>query len=292
MNYEKRLRQINKYILRMPSLSTTVGKVLEICNNPATSPNDLNRVISLDPVLTGQVLRLINSAYYSLPNRITSLTRAIIMLGINTVKNLVLGTSVIGSLGGRESFKSLSMDNFWEHSLAVGVTAKTLAVRKGMPTTEREEFFVAGLLHDLGKIPLNNRFPDEYSSILNQAAERGRLVSDVEKEIIGFDHGIVGGMIADNWKLTPTLKNAMSYHHNPQAVDENSRTVTTYVALGNIFANIIKLGSSGGLPSDKQLLAGLLEEIDVNHSEIASIRVAIFKEIEKAKIFLEISSRG
>jgi putative nucleotidyltransferase with HDIG domain len=292
MDYEKRLRQINKYILRMPSLSTTVGKVLEICNNPATSPNDLNRVISLDPVLTGQVLRLINSAYYSLPNRITSLTRAIIMLGINTVKNLVLGTSIIGSLGGRESFKSLSMDNFWEHSLAVGVTAKALAVRKGIPITSREEFFVAGLLHDLGKIPLNNRFPDEYSNILNQAAQRESLLSDVEKEIIGFDHGIVGGMIADKWQLTPTLKNAMGHHHSPQAADENCRTITSYVALGNIFANIIKLGASGGLKSDKQLLAVLLEEVDINHSEIASIRAAIFKEIEKAKIFLEISSRG
>jgi HD-like signal output (HDOD) protein len=170
MDNEKRLRQINKYILRMPSLSTTVGKVLEICNNPSTSPNDLNRVISLDPVLTGQVLRLINSAYYSLPNRITSLTRAIIMLGINTVKNLVLGTSIVGSVGGRESFKTLSMDHFWEHSLAVGVTAKTLAARKGIPITEREEFFVAGLLHDLGKIPLSVEFSFSIASIASSTS--------------------------------------------------------------------------------------------------------------------------
>ena len=85
---EQRFKLVQRYIDKMPSLSTTVTKVLEICNKPNTSPNDLNRVISLDPVLTGQVLKLINSAYYSLPNQITSLTRAIIMLGLNTVKNL------------------------------------------------------------------------------------------------------------------------------------------------------------------------------------------------------------
>ncbi|MDP2104936.1 MAG: HDOD domain-containing protein, partial [Desulfobulbaceae bacterium] len=79
---------IQAYIDRMPSLSTTVNKVLEVCNSPKTSANDLNRVISLDPVLTGHVLKLINSAYYSLPNQVSSLARAIIMLGLNTVKNL------------------------------------------------------------------------------------------------------------------------------------------------------------------------------------------------------------
>ena len=88
MTPEVRLRAIQDYISKMPSLSTTVTKVMEICNKPDTSPNDLNRVISLDPVLTGQVLKLVNSAYYSLPNQVTSLTRAIIMVGLNTVKNL------------------------------------------------------------------------------------------------------------------------------------------------------------------------------------------------------------
>jgi HD-like signal output (HDOD) protein len=82
------LKRIRVYIARMPSLSTTVTKVLETCNDPYASANDLSRVISLDPVLVGQVLRLINSAYYALPHAITSLPRAIIMLGLNTVKNL------------------------------------------------------------------------------------------------------------------------------------------------------------------------------------------------------------
>ena len=145
MDPQQQENTIKDYIDRMPSLSTTVTKVLEVCNTPNTSPNDLNRVISLDPVLTGQVLKLINSAYYSLPNQISSLARAIIMLGLNTVKNLALSTAVIGTLGKQESFKSLPMDSFWAHSICVGVTAKLLAGMKNVPTSEREEYFVAGM---------------------------------------------------------------------------------------------------------------------------------------------------
>lgn len=97
---ERQRRDIERFINKMPSLSTTVGKVLEICSRTDASPNELNKVISLDPVLTGQVLKLINSAYYSLVNKVTSLTRAITMLGMNTVKNMALSTAIIRSVAG------------------------------------------------------------------------------------------------------------------------------------------------------------------------------------------------
>ena len=116
INTEQQRMQIQSYISRMPSLSTTVTKVLEICNNSDPSPNDLSRVISLDPVLTGQLLKVVNSAYYSLPNEITSSAQAIIMLGINTVRNLVLSTAILASLSGKDSFQGFSTDDFWAHS--------------------------------------------------------------------------------------------------------------------------------------------------------------------------------
>lgn len=292
MDADKRLTQIQKYIQRMPGLSTTVSKVLQVCNNPATSPNDLNKVISLDPVLTGQVLKLINSAYYSLPNKISSLTRAIIMLGINTVKNLVLGTSIVGSVGKTKSSKLFSMDDFWAHSLAVGVTAKALAVRGNLPVNEREEYFVAGLLHDLGKIPMNNRYPDDYAAVIKMAAEKEILLSEAEREVFGFDHGVVGQMIAEKWQLTPSLQCTMYYHHIPNNSQSENQHLTNYVALGNIFVNIIKLGGSGEKIVDKQLLVELLDVVGITHAEIASLRANIFKEIDKAKLFLDVSSKG
>ena len=276
----------------MPGLSTTVSKVLDICNNATTSPNDLNRVISLDPVLTGQVLKLINSAYYSLPNKISSLTRAVIMLGVNTVKNLVLGSSIINSVGSAKPSKIFSINEFWEHSLAVGVTAKALATRSDLPGNVREEFFVAGLLHDLGKIPMNNRFPEEYSVVLNTAAEKEILLANAERELFGFDHGVVGEMIAKNWQLTPALKHAMHYHHHPDNSPSEDRVLTKFVALGNMFINIIKIGNSGESVLDKQLMTVLLEEVGISQTEIASLRATILKEIKKAKVFLDLTSKG
>ena len=155
----------------MPSLSTTVGKVLEICSRPDTAPNDLNKVISLDPVLTGQVLKLINSAYYSLMNKVTSLTRAIIMLGLNTVKNLALSTAIIRCVGQAKKSKSLPIKDFWAHSISVGVMAKLLAAEQGIPLVEREEYFVAGLLHDLGKVPFGTS-TQMFSRLLNKKPPR------------------------------------------------------------------------------------------------------------------------
>ena len=92
---QEHLKIIQAYLVNMPSLSTTVTKVLSVCNSPATSANDLNKVVSFDPVLTGNVLKLINSAYYSVRDQVTSLTQAIIMLGLNTIRNLALSTAVL-----------------------------------------------------------------------------------------------------------------------------------------------------------------------------------------------------
>lgn len=111
-----------------------------------------DRLISLDPGLTGRVLKLINCACYSLPNKITSLARALIMLGLNTVKNLALSTAVVGTIGKENFFQSMSMDQFWTHSICVGVTAKILAVKKGIAVQMGAECFVAGMLHDLAKL--------------------------------------------------------------------------------------------------------------------------------------------
>ena len=182
MNERKtKLDKIRVFVDKMPSLSTTVGKVLEICSRPDTAPNDLNKVISLDPVLTGQVLKLINSAYYSLMNKVTSLTRAIIMLGLNTVKNLALSTAIIRCVGQAKKSKALPIKDFWEHSIGVGVMAKLLAAERGMPLAEREEYFVAGLLHDLGKIP----FGDEYTEVPDPGEDRAASFDYTGKKVPG-----------------------------------------------------------------------------------------------------------
>lgn len=285
------LSLIQHRISEMPALSTTVTKVLEICNNPETSPHDLNRIISLDPVLTGKVLRMINSTYYSLPSQVNSLTRAIIMLGLNTVVNLASSAAIIRNVSTKESFQALSMDDFWIHSICVGVMAKSLAGKIGVPANLQEEYFVAGLLHDLGKIPLNSCFSEEYLQAIDMAGPNRGSLRQAETAIFETDHCIVGELIAENWCLGPVLNDSLRHHHDPDEAVAENRQVVASVALGNIYANFAKIGSSGDSSIDKKLAVRLLQQMDIGWDAITGLHKKVLEEIDKAKIFLQVSDK-
>lgn len=281
---ENHRKQIEKFINKMPSLSTTVGKVMEICSRTDASPNELNKVISLDPVLTGQVLKLINSAYYSLINKVTSLTRAITMLGVNTVKNMALSTAIIKSVSGAKKSKALPTKKFWEHSIGVGVSTKLLAKELDIPVMEREELFVAGLLHDLGKVP----FGDEYIEVLDRTKSDQSSLFENEQKYLGMDHQEVGKLIANKWKLNDFITACIVNHHDPASVPEEYRLKVALVALGNIYANIFDFGYAGDPYPKESEIEPLLQLTGLSWDQFSSIAKDVEEEIEKAQIFLKI----
>lgn len=284
LDKDKQRRDIERFIKKMPSLSTTVGKVMEICSRTDASPNELNKVISLDPVLTGQVLKLINSAYYSLINKVTSLTRAITMLGMNTVKNMALSTAIIRSVAGAKKSKALPTGKFWAHSIGAGVSAKLLGEVKDMPIMEREELFLAGLLHDLGKVP----FGDEYIEVLNIAKFEQLPLNEVELEVMGIDHQEVGLMIADKWKLNRIITECIGSHHKPSSVAGEFGQRVGLVALGNIYTNILDHGYAGNPFPREQEIDRLLKGVGLSWQDFCGIGGRVVEEIHKAEIFLEI----
>ena len=291
-NRERYLKRIKAYISRMPSLSTTVVKVLETCNDPRASANDLQRVISLDPVLTGRVLKLINSAYYSLGFPISSLTRAIVMLGLNTVKNLALSFAILENLKGKGTFGVFSSNDFWTHSLCVGVVAKLLAAHKGEGAQGLESFFVAGLLHDLGKIPLNRQFPEEYYRVWETAGQDQDTLRHSEIKLLSIDHCAVGSMIAHKWRLGSALVEALSHHHDPDKCAEDARDFVYIVALANQFTNYLNIGSAGDTVTDNHLIDRLNSKVGVDWPKLLKLGDTVVSEIEKARIFLEIAQSG
>lgn len=284
----ERLReQIDEYIRNMPSLPTTVAKVLEVCNNPQTSPADLNHVISLDPVLVGRVLKLINSAYYGLGQQVTNLVRAIIMLGINTVKNLALSTAVMGNLSAKKDFQGLNMEGFWRHSLCVGVAAKTLAKQRGIDAKQVEEYFTAGLLHDIGKIPLNAVLSKEYMLTVS-AADRDRIsLFRAEDKTLGMNHNAAGAMIVKAWRLEGAVGETIIHHHNYGEYSGPCKDVLFSIAAANRFASIMEIGFSGDRYPEKTN-ALLWEYLGVDRNVFDGIETMVNEEIEKAKIFLRL----
>jgi putative nucleotidyltransferase with HDIG domain len=289
---ERYLERIQAYIDRMPSLSTTALKVMETCNDPRASANDLQRIISLDPVLTARVLKLINSAYYSLGVPITSLARAIVMLGVNTVKNLALSFAILENLKSNGSFSVFSSEEFWTHSLCVGAIAKSLAAVNGNTSQGLEAFFVAGLLHDLGKIPLNRQLPEEYHRAWETARDNQDTLHHSEFKLLGMDHCTVGCLIAKKWRLGTTLVETLSHHHNPDDSSEVDRDFVFIVSLANQFANHLSIGSAGDCVIDNQLMEYLNGKIGVDWTMLNELGETVLNEIEKAKIFLEIAQKG
>ena len=280
---------IRGYIDKMPSLPTSVSKVLEIGNSAQTSPADLNPVISVDPVLMGKVMKLINSAYYGLDQEVTSLVRAIIMLGINTVKNLALSTAVLGSIGKGSDSTALNMEGFWRHSLCVGVTTKLIGKHRNVDKNYIEEYFIAGLLHDVGKIPLNNRLPDRYIDVLGFSDRERQSLHHVESEILGLNHGEVGLMVAENWKLSEEICDAVAYHHRIEEYSGKHKEIVYAVALANYFAAIAEIGFSGNrFPEIVPEVAAEFLGIDVIYIE-DEMEDAVNAEIERARIFLRLA---
>ena len=248
-----RLKRIQQFISRMPSLSTTVAKVLEICNHSSASANDLSRVISYDPVLTGQMLKLINSAYYGLPNRITTLARAIVMLGVNTVKNLVLATSVLSGCQRLSKVRGLAVNDFWAHSLCVGVLSKLIAKTCQLPDRDHDDFFFAGLLHDLGKLPIMACFSELYIKSIESSERSSYPLFKSEMIQIGFNHCQVGEIIAAKWKLGAGMQAAITRHHD-SAPDAVPLCLVNAVGAANYLSHQFQRGSAGHHCLDPLLL--------------------------------------
>jgi len=279
----KALIRLNRYIDSMPSLSITVAKIIEVTKNPRVTAKDLNKVISLDPVLVGRVLKLVNSAYYGLSNKVTSLVNAIIMLGINTIKNLALSTAVLGNMRKNSSFKSLNIDGFWRHSIGVGVASRLIAKKIGIPVNQTEEFFIAGLLHDIGKIPLNEVFEEHYLKAIRLSDFKKQPLLDMEREIIGITHTEVGKMISDKWRLSPETLECILHHHN-----HSEYKIGTTVYIANIYCNLNQIGFSGDRYS-KKIEGYILSSIGLSEEYLDNIFDTISAEIEKASVFLQVA---
>ncbi|MDR1410628.1 MAG: HDOD domain-containing protein [Spirochaetaceae bacterium] len=278
-------KDVKKYIKNMPSFSITAAKVLNICNNPQSSPSDLNRVVSLDPVLSARVFRLISSAYDGLARPVTNLVRATIMLGINTVKNMALSTA-IPVKPAADNPPALDMDEFWRHSLCTGLAAKLIAKKRRVENPLLEEYFTAGLLHDIGKIPAGALKADGFLEAMELAGQERIDLYQAEERVLKFDHCAVGKIIVDTWRLEGAVGDVIKYHHSCPEYKGPYRDILYTVALANRFSSVMEIGFSGdrypGPPAP-----GVLKYLALGEDIFEEIGPVVKKEIEEASLFLK-----
>ena len=217
---------LEKKLADLPPLPVVVARIMETVNNPDASVEELNKLIAMDQGLASKVLRIVNSAYYGFPKRISTLSHAVVILGFNTVRNLVLGVSAFGLLSQKSMPYGLNRTQFWEHSIATGIGGSILA-KKRLPKirTAGEEAFIGGLLHDVGALFLDSYFPVQYAVAMAFAAREGKTARDAEAMVLGIEHATVGRRIAEHWNFPQHLVTIVGGHHEPMRHQETSELV-------------------------------------------------------------------
>ena len=290
LKQERLLRIIEDELQDLPPLPAVVTRVMQTINDPTTSAADLNRLILGDPALASKVLRLVNSSYYGFPRRISTITHAVVILGFNTVRNLTTSLGVFTAFDPGGQATALDRDKFWAHSLGVAVAAGVVARRKNIPAKAVEEVFVGGLLHDIGKLFLDQYFPDQYAIALKLAAAAKISVWDAEKTALGVGHALVGKRVAEKWNLPPSLTSMIMLHHQP-AFSKEHFEITAAVQAADMVARKLGLGSGGDA-----LVPALSPEVQQWLSLSAPVWEAIEAEtrqrFEGAKEFLTVSKDG
>jgi putative nucleotidyltransferase with HDIG domain len=226
----------------LPTLPRTVLKITELVNDPKSSAKELARVITDDQVLTARLLKLVNSSFYGFPQRISTVTGAIVLLGFDAIRNLLLTTSVFDLFANRNRKKKQDQERFWDHSLGCAVGAKVIG--NYLRHDKIEELFVAGLLHDIGKIVEMMFLPDEFSKVVAAVNRDNILMTTAEYEVLGYNHAEVGKLLAEKWNLPVKLVKVIAYHHQPSNAGSFAMEAAI-VHMADIFCRALNMGSGG-----------------------------------------------
>ncbi len=208
-------REVAAAVADLPSMSKGINDVIVACDDPEITVGRISQAILRDQALTAGILRLANSAFYGHPRRINTISDASLLLGFSAIKSLAISTHTSRLLAGPLPGYGLQRGELWDHSVAVAFTARRLALE--VESAPVEEAFVAGMLHDIGKLILSSHMEDAFEEVVALAEERRVPLHEVEVELLGFDHAELGAQIAAAWNFPPELEEAIRCHHDPSA---------------------------------------------------------------------------
>lgn len=248
-----------EHLETLPTIPTVVRKLLETFENPRISLREIGGFIAQDPVLAAKILKVVNSPIYGFPGRISSITQALLLLGLNVSRGLLLGVSVLDIM-------QKSIVGLWEHSVGCAIVARIIAKKKGLK--DPEEISVAALLHDIGKVFLNLKFPDAYRQVISEADAKGILIVDAERQCFGVTHAEVEAWVGKKWNFPQGLVEQMRYHHKPHLA-KHFRFHTAIVH----FSDILIRGRGFGYGGDK-----LVPKVDETAWNLLSLSRADIKE--------------
>ncbi len=256
-------------VRNLPSIPVIMYEVTKLLSSPNTSASDLGKLISKDQGLVAKILTVANSPLYGLPRRVSTIEFAIVILGFDHIKNIVVALSMIEAFKNHRS-KRWDSKNYWEHSLLTASAAKRIADDLGYPKSS--EVFTAGLLHDLGISIIQRYFFPEFNAICDMVEEQQIRYLNAEEKVLGLTHQEIGQMLATIWNLPQSLGDVIAHHHQPSRSEQN-KVIASIIHLADYMTQRLQVGNFNW---DENM------ELDMN-----ILKILRFKDEEHFNQFIE-----
>ena len=288
---DNRVTQIISNIRNLPTPPIVFHQIQKVINDPKISAGHIASILSEDPAMSVKVLKLTNSAFYGLSREVESVKQAVVIVGLEAIKNLVLAASVLDMFKGKDLDEE-SQEKFWRHSLAVGFCGRLLARHssvRGM--IDPDSVFSGGLLHDIGKVVMSCFLKSQYIEFTQERQRDTETPThEVEERVLGYNHADIGGVLAEQWKLPSRLIEAVTFHHRPQ-LNTSDDPISYIVHVANYIAK--KTFYNG----DEKNLVGTMEPgavdyMQITEEDIESYSDKLREEYVKAETFMKMAGIG
>ncbi|MEX0652799.1 MAG: HDOD domain-containing protein [Phycisphaeraceae bacterium] len=268
-------------ISHIATLPEVTMKIIKLVEDPDSTARDLNAVISNDPALGARILKVVNSAFYGLPGQIGSINRAIVLLGLNAVKNIAIAASLAKLFRGGRIAPNFNARDLWTHSIAVASGTRLLAERAGLGLPD--EAFLAGLIHDIGiLVEIQARRP-KFVEVLELCQRTPDMtLREAERRVLGADHEQFGAALCRTWKFPASFAYVTGFHHRPMELQPANRTLTSLVHLADVLAARMEMGFTGTVET-REISPNLLEQLKLTSASLDEVCQALPEAVDEAQ---------
>lgn len=284
---ENRVKQLIGNIRNLPTPPIVFEQIQKVINEPNTSVGDVGNILSEDPAMSVKVLKLTNSAFYGLQREVDSVKHAVMIIGLEAIKNLVLSASVLNMFKADQSNEGYH-ETFWRHSLSTAFASRIVAQQfQGGKVFNPDAAFSVGLLHDIGKMVICCFMPKEFKAIQEKVkSDPDTSESDFENSILGFNHGKIGKELTAQWKLPIRMADAIGFHHHPKEPND-SQDYAYLLCLADYVAHVSTTDENQ--QSMLKPTEGVMEYFGIDDSDIKVLKANLVEEYTKADTFMRIA---
>jgi putative nucleotidyltransferase with HDIG domain len=274
--------EVIKSVKRLPTLPIIFEQVLETIEDPRTTARSLQETIQNDQSITAKVLSMANSAYYGYTKQVSDLSRAIVILGFDMVKNIALSVSIFGMFPRKNPV--FDVENFWLHSISSAYLGRLIA--EATHYYDSEKAFISSLLHDIGIVVLSSHFEEDFAEAAKLINEEDVPFRVAEKKIFGFDHADVGTWLGEKWDFPQDLLNSIQFHHDPTEAPQRYAELCYITYLANILSQMEEIGK-GGSQTPPDIDPKTYKVLKINEDDVEAIREKIRGMRPELELFIK-----